>query len=481
MVNTHSGTLAGLTYYCSLFSFSHSFSCYFFKFIHSYFRLSDCRLFSGIREYCDQVEKVYGQMETGCQVRTSYGNGTVVDVLDGGKVTIELDEWKLADGKSPLIHTSSVSATILARSFCDIGSCVYTKYGPGVLFKYHHDSEKHVVRLWRPRGMGAATAYMPRNDILRLIKAIPGMTVDTTYGTGVVVMYHHNKDMYTVQLPYGLAHLNANNVLFCDEAKVLPASEYLADLTLDNINMEQLYSDFSEHSSVKSVLEPIGVMIEKFRGGQIASVDEVLSIRSKQLSDHVMQLDVNSLNKSLQLKIDSIADDSGKIEMLLEEGKQRIIALIENAESRNELVSSTKTSLQEYLTTGKDQIDSVLGRLNASSSTQEQEVVEELQVLSQDMNSSLSVIKNLAASDPVLEELMTKLRDTNKVISDKARLFQNALHESEAVQVLESGGKSLTLRLANILDNCSGDVKEVLIIIVITITITITKMTIFHL
>ena len=403
-------------------------------------------------------------MEVGCQVRTSYGNGTVVDVLDGSKVTIELDQWKLADGKSPLIYTTEASSTILASSFCDIGSCVYTKYGPGVLFKYHHhglDNETHVVRLWRPRGMGAATAYMPKSDLVQVIKAIPGLTVSTSYGKGVVVMYHHNEDMYTVQLPYGLAHLNADSVLSCSEAKVLPAAEYLADLAIDNINMEKLYTDISENSTVKSVLEPISVMIEKFKGGQISSVDEVLSLRSKQLNDHVMQLDVNSFNKSLQTKIDSIEEDSGKIELLLEEGKQRIIALIENAESRHELVSTTKMSLQEYLTTGKEQIDSVLGRLSASSSTQEQEVVEELQVLSQDMHSSLSVIKNLAASDPVLEELMTKLQDTNKAVSDKARLFQNALHESEAVQVLESGGKSLTLRLANILDNCSGDVKEV--------------------
>lgn len=400
-------------------------------------------------------------MEPGCQVRTAYGSGTVVQVRGGGEVVIELDQWKLADGKSPLLYTTTASSTILASSFCDIGSCIYTKYGVGILFKYHMDSGKHVVRLWRPRGQGAATAYMPRSDLVRVIKAIPGMTVSTSYGTGVVIMYHQDNDMYTVQLPYGMAHLNADSVLSCEEAKVLPASEYLADLTLANINMKQLYTGISEHSGVKSVLEPISAMIEKFRGGQISSVDEVLSIRSKQLNEHVMQLDVNSLNKSLQEKIDSIANDSGKIEMLLEEGKQRIIALIENAESRDELVSTTKTSLQEYLATGKDQIDSVLGRLTSSSSEKEQEVAQELQVLAKDMNSSLSVIKNLASSDPVLAGLMTKLQDTNQLISAKARLLSSALHESEAVQVLETGGKNLSQRLANILDNCSGDAKEV--------------------
>jgi hypothetical protein len=401
------------------------------------------------------------QMEVGAQVRTVYGNGNVVSVLEGGAVTIELDQWKLADGKSPLIYTNLKSDTILSSSFCDIGSCVFTKYGPGVLFKYHRSSGKHVVRLWRPRGLGAATAYMPRNDLVRVIKAIPGLSVETAYGAGMVVMYHHDKDMYTVQLPYGLAHLNADSILSCAEAKVLPTSEYLADLTLNNIDMSQLYTNFSEHSSVKSMMEPISVMLEKFRGGQISSVDEVLSIRSKQLNDHVMQLDVISLNKTLQDKIDSITNDSGKIEMLLEEGKQRIVALLENAESRQELVSSTKTSLQEYLTTGKDQIDSVLGRLTASSSSQEQEVAHELHALSEDMTSSLSVIQNLAASDPVLGGLMSKLQDTNQLISAKTRLLGEALHGSEAVQVLESGGKSLTLRLANILDNCSGDVNEV--------------------
>ena len=403
----------------------------------------------------------------GCQVCTTSGEGTVIKV-DGDDVTIELEQWEQgtaeAKSKDRVIHTTTHShGVILSSSFCDIGSCVYTKYGPGVLLKYHRDSEKHVVRLWRPRGQGSATAYMPRDDFVRVIKAMPGMSVKTTYGIGVMSMYLHDKDMYMVQLPYGVAHLNEASVLSCDEAKVLPTAEYLADLTLGSVNLNQLYADFTGNESVKTVMEPISAMIEKFRGGQISSVDEVLSIRSKQLNDHVMELDVNTLNKSLQDKIDSIAGDSGKIEMLLEEGKKRIAALIENADSREELVSTTKTSLQDYLATGKDQLNAVLGRLNASSSTKEQDIAFELEALSQDMNSSLSVIKNLAASDPVLEGLMMKLQNTNEQISVKASLFKSAVHETEAMQVLEAGGKDLQQRLANILDHCSSDVNQVIL------------------
>lgn len=398
-------------------------------------------------------------MEVGCQVRTSHGIGNVVNVGECGELTVSLDDGKTEDGSTQLIQTTN--SAILSKSFCDIGSCVYTKYGPGVLFKYHQDSEVHVIRLWRPRGQGSATAYMPRSDLIRVIMSMPGLSVVTPFGTGVVVMYHHDRDMYTVQLPFGVAHLNAQSILSCEEARVLPTAEYLADLTLASIDMNQLYRDFSENSTVKSVMEPISVMLEKFRGGQISSVDEVLSLRSKQLNDHVLQLDVKSLNKTLQDKIDSITNDSGKIEMLLVEGKARIAALIENAESRDELVSTTKTTLHDYLSTGKEQIDAVLGRLNSSSSTQEQDIIVELHTLSKDMNSSLSVIKNLAASDPVLEGLMKKLQDTNSRISEKAMLLNSALHESEAVQVLEAGGKSLKMRLANILDQCSGDVSDV--------------------
>ena len=407
-------------------------------------------------------------MEVGCQVRTQYGCGTVVevDVNDrNGTVCIELDNWHLANGKCPKLYTtltpSVISSTILSSSFCDIGTCVYTKYGPGILFKYHHEDDKHVVRLWRPRYPGAATAYMPKQDILRVIKGVPGVSVETLYGTGVVVMYHNETDMYTVQLAYGTAHLNSGSIVSSTEAKVLPASEYLADLTLDNNNIKHIYSFLTENNTVKSMVEPFSAMIEKLKGGQISSVDEVLSLRSKQLNEQVMQLDVNSLNKTLQAKIDSLTDDSSKIEMLLEEGKRRIAAMIENTESRREILDTTKTSLHEYLDTGKEQIDSVLERLKSSSSTEEQEVLQELQSLSADMKSSLSVIRNLASSDPVIEELLKKLDDTNRGIRDKAYRVGGALYDVEAVQVLESGGKNLSKRLANILDNCSGDVKEV--------------------
>jgi hypothetical protein len=396
-------------------------------------------------------------MEVGCQVRTAYGEGTVVKVAND-KIIIELDQWKLTDGQSPLIYTTLASSIILSRSFCDIGSCIYTKYGPGVLFKYHRDSGKHVIRLWQPRGQGAATAYMPRCDLVRVIKAIPGMMVETAFGTGVVVMYHQENDMYTVQLPFGVAHLNSDSVLSCLEAKVLPTAEYLADITLDNINMKQLFADFSQNSTVTAVMEPISAMLEKFRSGQISSVDEVLAIRSKQLHDHVLKLDVHSLHKTLQDKLDNIANDSDKIEMLLGEGKRRMVALLENAQNREELVSTTKASLQEYLTTGKDQLDSVLGQLNASSSSEEQEVVGHLCSLSRDMNSSLSVMRNLAGSDPVLHGLMAKLQDTREAVVSRGAKLRGA----DAVQVLESGGESLGRRLASILHTCSGDVNEVI-------------------
>lgn len=234
--------------------------------------------------------------EEGCQVRTSYGNGVVIQ-QNQDKIVIELDEWELAGTSRALLY-SNVSQ-IKTGSFCDIGGCILTKYGPGILFGYRRDCGIHVVRLFRPHGLGSATAYMMRHDIIQKIKCIPGMNVITPYGDGICLRYVHSKipgfSTYIVLFKYGVGYLNESLSILCPEAKVIPTSEYLTDLAFKKIRWNEwgnsLLKQVNDGSPLLgNGLQPVWTNLTNI-WGKIQShekdFDEILKERAKQIKEQV--------------------------------------------------------------------------------------------------------------------------------------------------------------------------------------------------
>jgi hypothetical protein len=287
--------------------------------------------------------------EIGCQVKTPYGYGNIVQMKEGDKneVCVELDEWKLAGGTHPRLHT--LSSQIIYGSYCDLGTCLLTKYGPGILLQYQRSTNIHVVRLWRPRGLGSATAYLQKADILHKIKGLPGMKVLTVYGAGVVEGYSSQTsagaEQYVVRLGYGTAFLNEDAILSCPEARVFPTAESLADKALSKLkSMNWTDTSFLSAGPAASLAGTMNSFWERVRSGE-TQIDDALAERAKQINDHLTGLDLREMHNSLQDRVQAIVSDPGKIELLLAEGKQRMLQLIESAEKRTVGSVSPSSSL----------------------------------------------------------------------------------------------------------------------------------------
>lgn len=273
--------------------------------------------------------------EIGCQVKTPYGYGNVIQVLSplGGaaplRLCIEFDEWKLAGGTHPRLFTTPEQ--VLYGSSYDLGTCVMTRYGAGLLIGYQRLTNIHVVRLWRPRGLGSATAYLNQADIFQKLAGFPGMKVITSYGAGLLEGYSNGK--YIVKLGYGTAYLNEAAILSCPEAKVFPTAECLADkalLKLKSLN----WSDSFLSEPTAPITNAMTSFWERVRNGE-TQIDDALAERAKQINDHLLGLDLQEMQKSIQDRVESIVSEPGKIEMLLGEGKQRILQLIDSADQRS--------------------------------------------------------------------------------------------------------------------------------------------------
>jgi hypothetical protein len=266
--------------------------------------------------------------EIGCQVKTPYGYGNVIQVISPQKLCIEFDEWKLAGGNHPRMFTTPTQ--ILYGSSYDLGTFVLTRYGPGLLIGYQRLTNIHVVRLWRPRGLGSATAYLNQSDVLQKLAGFPGMKVVTSYGAGMLEGYSNGK--YIVKLGYGTAYLNEAAILSCPEAKVFPTAECLADQALSKLKSLN-WGDSFLSGPTAPITNAMTTFWERVRNGE-TQIDDALAERAKQINDHLTGLDLQEMHKSLQDRVESIVSEPGKIEMLLAEGKQRILQLIDSADQR---------------------------------------------------------------------------------------------------------------------------------------------------
>lgn len=76
---------------------------------------------------------------------------------------------------------------LLSKPECAPGMCVDTTLGTGVLVGFRSSDGMHMVRLWQPRGEGSALAHLHRSALLRRLPAAIGIRVATPDGDGIVV------------------------------------------------------------------------------------------------------------------------------------------------------------------------------------------------------------------------------------------------------------------------------------------------------
>jgi hypothetical protein len=134
---------------------------------------------------------------------------------------------------------------ILEQSFCAVGQCVQTIFGSGVLIDFRCSDCVHIVRIWQPRGRGAATLYCQKRDLLRVTAAAVGFRAVTPHGSGIVRAIEFpawQEVQYGVELDDGAGVCVSEAEIQCPTAAALPVAEgfkQLAEQELANC-MRQL-------------------------------------------------------------------------------------------------------------------------------------------------------------------------------------------------------------------------------------------------
>jgi hypothetical protein len=398
-------------------------------------------------------------IEPGCDVLTAYGWGVVRHALpvDTGrrdmKYVVELDGWDMANASTARLYCTD--AGIIRSSMYDVGSCIMTKYGSGVLLQYRRVDDLFVVRLWQPFGEGSATAYMTRADIVCKLAASTGIRVSTPLGEGFVsaVLRRGNENgqtfyIYNVSLHYGAAYMNAQSIT-CKEASVVPAADFLtSQMSRSSRLMQGVQERYG--SGAVAALEPLRQSWEKISKGG-SSVTDILKERSRQLQDKLRGLDTKSLEERLRDRVAQEVADREHIESLLAEGKRRVAELIESAEKRDELTQETRSTLQGYLKLGMSQVDGAVARLQEEASDEEKLLIAEVVHAKEDLEKSLTVMKDIARSDPVLKDIYEKIGDASAKAKSRTHDIEEELKQTAAVQTLTEGAQAFSQKLDAIL------------------------------
>ena len=168
------------------------------------------------------------QPVAGSETLTRYGWGVVKELRDEDSSICVCLEWG-ANLYCREVDLLSISLPI--------GTCVDSKYGTGIILDYLRAKEMYIVRIWQADGsQGAAMAYMPRSDIIRVVVAAVGLQVLTPLGVqGRVLSYRRADNMYMVQLPFATAFIPGSH-LQCPVSKFIPTSHYLVWLASNNIS-----------------------------------------------------------------------------------------------------------------------------------------------------------------------------------------------------------------------------------------------------
>lgn len=379
-------------------------------------------------------------LSPGIEVKTLYGWGVVL-YSDDHKLVIELDEWILAGGSSPILYAEH--SAIISRSFCSIGSCVLTRYGVGVMIHYNRSSGMHHVRLWSVNGSGTALAYMNGSDLIRTIHGFSGMTASTPFGMGKVIQYRNEDDSYVVQLPYGIGYFQEKSIKI-HESVILPVLEDI----LNKTQKESLWKNWESfiHTTSSTQSEDIWVslanMFEKFRQGEL-NVDEAIANNAKYFKEKVEYLKLESL--PVLLKGDELLTQPAKMHELLCKGSQRLRELINHPNNNIKEIGATA---QETITKYLNEVNIHMNKLSIASTSEIS-----ISGLELTKNESLQQLMSLVQTDPLFElkDLANKLKNSAKGSVGAAVAELATLKDSKAVTIIEDGRTVLRDRIDNLL------------------------------
>ncbi|CAM9136355.1 unnamed protein product [Scytosiphon promiscuus] len=383
----------------------------------------------------------------------------------------------------------------------DLGTCVQTTLGTGVLVDVRPDSV-HCVRLWKPRGAGSAKAYLRPDAVLRSLPAAVGIRAKTPDGDGVVVSFMAGgsaegggpvdgeernegpRDVFLVQLDRAgdggeveMALVDADNIT-CSVAKVMPLVERVLDKSNALVSADaksaigtgarDLLAKIEgtvQGVDAKATLEAAAGVLDS-TGKPTAPTASITSTtkeaaalgtaahEGEALRDGMENGERSSCKRPAGSRAELTRIETARIESLVEAGRQRLEGLIDAALSDGKDISKSGissgggggadggvgvagTELMRLWEEGKDQLAELAGKGG--------------QVL--ELDKHLSTLKTLSEASPELAKIVTELENG----AEKARDLQRQVEATKTVGVLMDGKARLETGLGEVLNSYRGD------------------------
>lgn len=384
-------------------------------------------------------------MPQGTEVRTPYGWGFIAaDVTDKTRMIVKLDEWDRSI--LPTIYTSM--ECIQQASFCSIGTCVYTKYGTGMLLDYRRSSGIHIVRLWLPNGgQGASIAYMSKSDILKVIPAMTGMQISTKAGIeGTIYKYSNDLDSFDIIASNG-THMSVRS----------------DDVVIPTTTIQSTTTSYYLVNHIGQNLKPYKKSIVSF-ASLISTIQKGDNVDLS--SDELLKMFVgNDIN---------LDEQKQKIIQIIHDVKKRILQLVDANTAESESISSTIVSLSTPMVAPLvSKLDGIISSLEsnislANNSSSFISMTSDIAVLlyssgsmymDGNENNVLSIVYKLARNDPLLQQILDGLRSASSVwigrlneIKKMVDAFSAVLYSTKSMSILSSGSEALRSRLASLVD-----------------------------
>ncbi|CAL1172728.1 unnamed protein product, partial [Cladocopium goreaui] len=153
------------------------------------------------------------------------------ETVDELEVLLDSDLSIASDAQS-----ESTVATVALRpeevrrsSWCALGTCVLSSFGPGVVLRYRVEDDMHEVQLWGPLSQGQNRAFLRREALQEVLPALPGLAVETSSGSGICQTVEPERISVKLTEAGEVVWMSAKDVQ-CPVAKTLPLVNRFLDV-----------------------------------------------------------------------------------------------------------------------------------------------------------------------------------------------------------------------------------------------------------
>lgn len=151
------------------------------------------------------------------------------ETVDELEVLLDSDSSTASDAQCATSTVALRPEEVRRSSWCALGTCVLSSFGPGVVLRYRVEDDMHEVQLWGPLSQGQNRAFLRREALQEVLPALPGLAVETSSGSGICQTVEPERISVKLTEAGEVVWMSAKDVQ-CPVAKTLPLVNRFLDV-----------------------------------------------------------------------------------------------------------------------------------------------------------------------------------------------------------------------------------------------------------